>query len=161
VLVLLGNGESHYFAWRETGGTSDGGVGAYGGIVDPSHLTFGPEITWMDISTHEHVDFTRCCTKIVFDVQANRTVEIMVGMTSLDGNLGNYWRDLAAGRPWSVSSPLTAGVERQVFAVLFDDMVPRGPGTPVPKTAPTSVVIHFLIENAANLELWINKIVMQ
>jgi Carbohydrate binding domain (family 11) len=123
------------------------------------HVLPGPTATGADIFMHHHVDWTQMFSGVRFWVRADEPVggAAAVAVTSLVSE--THGEALAAGRPWLMAR-LPAGPVWTQVTVLFDTLLPEGPGTPQETFGGADRVseLHFLAPDASPSGIWLDDI---
>jgi hypothetical protein len=155
-------------AGGNTGGNAGGGapkdlaLGADGFplMVDPG-LLLNPdadglyvvrvdETGELDVGTHvHHLDLTRQFSSVLFDAKASSPVELLVCLTPI---VAPYPTEIASGYAWQCSS-VPLGTELASYSVVFAQMIASGSGEARPLTDASGSQLHFLLVDAAELEL--------
>jgi len=112
--------------------------------------------TRVQLQTHHHFDLLAGHQALHFVAAANRPASMLASFTGLAAFEGDYWSDLAAGKPWLVA-PFEVGVEQKSYDLPLESFSAQGPGTPLPMFE-GGTVIWFLIENASGLDLALSEI---
>lgn len=152
-------------------------TGGYGVPTDPPrgdsvlafHLSVDGELGGMNLGYHDHFNpfWTRSATGpdrpyagVSFWARrgsAAGTASLVVAVTGLEQELGNYQADLEAGNPWLAARfPLADQWEQ--YVANFRDFAPEGPGTVASTWDEGGQVIHFIVPQGEPLDVWIDDI---
>lgn len=107
-----------------------------------------------DINMHHHFDFG-AYSAVAFEARASADTELTISITTLDAQ--DYWEAAEDSPVWQVTT-LRLSTEWAKYTIALSDLDPPTAGTPEPLGSTTGSTVHFLIDTARPIELWIDDI---